>query len=582
MKINRTVLFVEDDAVALTTYRNLLQREGVLVKSAQDGLEALKALSQSTPDLVVLNLMLPKFDGADVVRFIRADPRLKVMPIILFSNVRIADLAGDPKTRQLQKSDCTPALLLKTIQEMLSTDPAGASNGDNGIESDEESVVENPPTQEREKFLKDAPEHIAMVHDQCLSYIKSPASTTKLEPLLQNIHSLSVDADKAGCTRIAQLTTAFDMLLSKIAAKPSRVTPSILQTLAEAADCLDLLLKSGAAESTESAPKSKVLALDDDAVCNHVIVNTLKRAHLDVTSLDDPLEGLRQLQADRYDLVLLDIDMPMLNGFEVCEKLRTLPHYKTTPVIFVTAHSNLGNRTQSVLSGGNFFITKPVDPLELALKVTIHLLKSQIKPSNPLPPEIKSRTSNTPEIETKAPVPAPVQQHVNGNGTLKGKARNGIPSEVTLPVTQPQPARPPEEVDPTINDSPVEADVFKNGTANHRVPPSALPVPNGAILMEKPRTANITPASPFPKPARNPVETGTLNGNTLPGGRNQNGIVSNDRDEAFEKIVLAVVRIMYGDNHVTEINIRMVRIALQQYGVHEIVNPPAPADTSGV
>jgi len=577
MKNNRTVLFVEDDAVALTTYRNLLQREGVRVESAQDGLEALKALSQSTPDLVVLNLMLPKFDGADVVRFIRADPRLKVMPIILFSNVRIADLAGDPKTRQLQKSDCTPALLLKTIQDMLSTDPASASNGDNGIPSIEESAGENPPTQEREKFLRDAPEQITMVRDQCLSYIKSPASTTKLEPLLQNIHSLSVDADKAGCTRIAQLTTAFDMLLSKIGAKPSRVTPSILQTLAEAADCLDLLLKSGAVESTESAPKSKVLAVDDDAVCNHVIVNTLKRAHLDITSIDDPLEGLRQLQADHYDLVLLDIDMPMLNGFEVCEKLRTLPHYKTTPVIFVTAHSNLGNRTQSVLSGGNFFITKPVDPLELALKVTIHLLKSQIKPSNPLPPEIKSRTSNAPEVEIKAPVPAPAQQHLNGNGTLKGKARNGISSEVTLPVAQSRPASPPEEVDPTINDSPIEADAFKNGTANHRVPPSALPVPNGAIPMEKPRSANITPASPFPKSARNPAETGTLNGNTLPGGRNQNGIMNNDRDEAFEKIVLAVVRIMYGDNNVTEINIRMVRIALQQYGVHEIVNPPAPA-----
>ena len=42
-----------------------------------DGLEALKALSQATPELIVLDLMLPKFDGADVLKFIRADPRLK-------------------------------------------------------------------------------------------------------------------------------------------------------------------------------------------------------------------------------------------------------------------------------------------------------------------------------------------------------------------------------------------------------------------------------------------------------------------------------------------------------------------------
>jgi len=49
MKVNRTILFVEDDAVVLTTYRNLLQREGFRIESAQDGLEALKALSQATP-----------------------------------------------------------------------------------------------------------------------------------------------------------------------------------------------------------------------------------------------------------------------------------------------------------------------------------------------------------------------------------------------------------------------------------------------------------------------------------------------------------------------------------------------------
>ncbi|HEY5503696.1 MAG TPA: response regulator, partial [Sedimentisphaerales bacterium] len=91
MKINRTILFVEDDAVVLTTYRNLLQREGFHIESAQDGLEALKALSQATPDLVVLDLMLPKFDGADVLKFIRADPRLKIIPIIIFSNVQITD-----------------------------------------------------------------------------------------------------------------------------------------------------------------------------------------------------------------------------------------------------------------------------------------------------------------------------------------------------------------------------------------------------------------------------------------------------------------------------------------------------------
>jgi CheY-like chemotaxis protein len=72
--------------------------------------------------------------------------------------------------------------------------------------------------------------------------------------------------------------------------------------------------------------------------------------------------------------------MPGLTGFELCEKLRALPQHAKTPVIFVTAFNNFENRKQSVLSGGGDLIAKPVSPLELALKVTIHLLKAPPKP----------------------------------------------------------------------------------------------------------------------------------------------------------------------------------------------------------
>lgn len=465
MKINRTILFVEDDAVVLTTYRNLLQREGFHIESAPDGLEALKALSQATPDLVVLDLMLPKFAGADLVKFIRADPRLKIVPIIIFSNVKITDFAEDAITRQLRKTDCTPSILVQTIQEMLIAAPASApkaakavgtdyapaiklhmannsSAGEHNDDATEVPADETSPTKGRAEFLKDAPADIAKVRGHCLAYIKAPASAAKLEPLSQSVHSLSANAGKAGCARVALLTKAFDMLLSKIASMPSLVTPSILQTLAEVADCLGFLLKSDEVGSTEAAPRAKVLIVDDDPVCNHVIVNTLKRANLDIVSVEDPLEGLKLLQTNHYDLVLLDIEMPKLTGFEVCKKLRALPHYKTTPVIFVTAHGNFGNRTQGVLSGGNYFITKPVDPLELALKVTIHLFKAQAQhagaPQPETKPEVKPQAANASEVAPKPPVPTQANQQMNGNGSMNGNAKNGDSSGVLLPTTQPR------------------------------------------------------------------------------------------------------------------------------------------------
>lgn len=621
----------------LTTYRNLLQREGFRIETAQDGLEALKALSQATPDLVVLDLMLPKFDGADVLKFIRADPRLKVVPIIIFSNAQISDFAEDAITRQLRKTDCTPSILVQTIQEMLVSAPADAPSAANAVRTDYSPAIklhmandnsadkeseeateavedETLPTKGRADFLKEAPADIAKVREYCLAYIKSPTSTTKLEPLVQSVHALSANAGKAGCGRIALLTKAFDMLLSKIASKPARVTPSILQTLAEAADCLGLLLKGDEAGSSDETPRAKVLAVDDDTVCNHVIVNTLKRANLDIVSVEDPLEGLKLLQANRYDLVLLDIDMPKLTGFEVCEKLRALPHYKTTPVIFVTAHSNFGNRTQGVLSGGNYFITKPVDPLELALKVTIHLFKAQVqhaaapqpeakpesKPQAAKVPETKPQAAKTPEIVPKpppvpAPAPAPVTQQMNGNGAngngaTNGKAKNGDSPIVAPPKPQPRPAPAPEMVPkpapPTLKSAPpVTISPSRNGKAKEMppipalsvAPPLTAPSVASSANSAKSRAASIPKTLPPLSAAPDLGETGTLNVSKLPGSRNRNRIMNNEQDEAFEKVVVAVVRIIFGDDNLTEMNVRLVRIALERYNVHEVINSPVVA-----
>ena len=72
-----------------------------------------------------------------------------------------------------------------------------------------------------------------------------------------------------------------------------------------------------------------------------------------------------------------DVEMPVLNGFELCERLRAVPSYEKTPVIFVTIHSDFESRAKSSLSGGDDLIAKPILPMELAAKVVMHLLKSQ-------------------------------------------------------------------------------------------------------------------------------------------------------------------------------------------------------------
>jgi hypothetical protein len=73
------------------------------------------------------------------------------------------------------------------------------------------------------------------------------------------------------------------------------------------------------------------------------------------------------------------------------------------------------------------------------------------------------------------------------------------------------------------------------------------------------------------------AEIGMISGNRLSGSRNRNSIMNNEQDEAFEKVVVAVVRIIFGDDNLTDMNVRLVRIALERYGVPEIINSPVAA-----
>jgi DNA-binding response OmpR family regulator len=121
--------------------------------------------------------------------------------------------------------------------------------------------------------------------------------------------------------------------------------------------------------------------VDDDAVSNRAIVIALGAANLRASSVADALGALKQLEQTSYDLVLLDIDLPGMDGIAVCEKMRSLPLHKRTPVIFVTGMTDFKTRARSILSGGDDLITKPVLPIELVVKAVTLLLKKTGAPS---------------------------------------------------------------------------------------------------------------------------------------------------------------------------------------------------------
>ena len=125
MPTMKTILFVEDDAVIVQAYRTGLLREGFRVEVAKDGLDAMKILLLLKPNLVLLDLMMPKLNGADVLKYIRSTPALKATPVIILSNASIADLGQEAMAlgadRVFLKALCTPRQLIGAANELLNS-----------------------------------------------------------------------------------------------------------------------------------------------------------------------------------------------------------------------------------------------------------------------------------------------------------------------------------------------------------------------------------------------------------------------------------------------------------------------------
>jgi two-component system alkaline phosphatase synthesis response regulator PhoP len=115
--------------------------------------------------------------------------------------------------------------------------------------------------------------------------------------------------------------------------------------------------------------ESKILVVDDNEQNLELLVAYLETLGCPVVTAVDGVDALEKVASEKPDLILLDIMMPRMSGFEVCRKIKSDPTTRDTPVIMVTALNELTDIERGVESGTDDFITKPVNRLELTTRV---------------------------------------------------------------------------------------------------------------------------------------------------------------------------------------------------------------------
>ncbi len=117
-----------------------------------------------------------------------------------------------------------------------------------------------------------------------------------------------------------------------------------------------------------------VLVVDDDAVTRRVLAAHLERLFLAVTCADTGAEALRSARGERRpDLILLDVQLPDVDGFEICRQLKNDPELASIPVIFLTSQSNTEAKVKAFIMGACDYVTKPFNSAELNARVTAAL-----------------------------------------------------------------------------------------------------------------------------------------------------------------------------------------------------------------
>jgi signal transduction histidine kinase len=120
-------------------------------------------------------------------------------------------------------------------------------------------------------------------------------------------------------------------------------------------------------------PKARILVVDDNAQNRDLAQATLEDEGYEVLLASGGEEGIRRVEEERPDCVLLDVRMPGTDGFAVCTRIRALPEAQDTPVVFLTALRDVDTFDQALRAGGDDFLTKPVRPTELVLRVAAAL-----------------------------------------------------------------------------------------------------------------------------------------------------------------------------------------------------------------
>ena len=126
-------------------------------------------------------------------------------------------------------------------------------------------------------------------------------------------------------------------------------------------------------DNANQPPQGDILVVEDNTSHLKLILEILTNAGYRVRPASDGELALRSVAAKLPDLILLDVNLPDMNGVEVCRRLKADPETKDLPVIFISAEGETELKVKALRAGGTDYVTKPIEPTEILARINTHI-----------------------------------------------------------------------------------------------------------------------------------------------------------------------------------------------------------------
>ena len=380
------LLVVEDDAAFSNILTALAGRKQLPVEVAATGADALRIAAERPLLGVLLDLGLPDMSGWSVLQALKEQPATANVPVHIISAADESERGRSSGAVGFLTKPVTREAVLEAMQGLIdirSALPRGARqvllvDDDTGARKAVRKLLEHEPAEifeaasgaEAEAALRER-HYDCMILDLGLPDISGFDLLDKLSaqgPLPPVVIYSGRDLDDEENLRLRQYT---ESIVIKGARSPERLLDEVSLFL-HALGRKDAATAASVADVQKDVAGKQVLIVDDDMRNIFALSKALRTRKLNVSMAQDGYKAIAQLEAHPdVDLVLMDIMMPGMDGYETIRKIREQPRFARLPIIAVTAKAMTGDREKCIEAGANDYCSKPIDVEKLMSQIRV-------------------------------------------------------------------------------------------------------------------------------------------------------------------------------------------------------------------